>query len=194
LGGWAYLVAVLMWFGFSGPPVGHSYSRRVLSGGWSGVWSGPLLMVLGVGLCINTSMACLAGLVRSGGEFVRTPKAGDRPSSSAWRYRIRSSPTWVFELLASVYCGWSFYHFLTESENIVGAFLLIFAIGFFVVGVHSIPLGHRASRRPPVAEPVSGRTPTASALVESVSAAGVGPAIRRVPAPTSVAAPVLGED
>ncbi len=194
LGGWAYLVAVLMWFGFSGPPVGHSYSRRVLTGGWSGVWSGPLLMVLGVGLCINTSMACLAGLVRQGGEFVRTPKAGDHPGRTAWRYRIRSSPAWVLELLASLYCGWSFYHFLTESENIVGAFLLIFAIGFFLVGVHSIPLGSRASRRAPVAERKSGRMPTSSVRVEPGSTAGVGPVIRPATASMSVAAPVLAED
>jgi cellulose synthase/poly-beta-1,6-N-acetylglucosamine synthase-like glycosyltransferase len=146
LGGWGYLVAVLMWFGLSGPPVGHSYSRRALGGGWSGLKLGPLLMVLGVGLCINTSIACLAGLLQNGGEFVRTPKAGgrrlraDRPARGQ---RFRWAPLGLFELLAAVYCGWSFVHFLTASENIVGAFLLIFSMGFFLVGIHSIPIGIR---------------------------------------------------
>jgi hypothetical protein len=135
-----------MWFGLSGPPVGHSYSRRALGGGWSGLKLGPLLMVLGVGLCINTSIACLAGLLQNGGEFVRTPKAGgrrlraDRPARGQ---RFRWAPLGLFELLAAVYCGWSFVHFLTASENIVGAFLLIFSMGFFLVGIHSIPIGIR---------------------------------------------------
>ena len=38
-----------------------------------------LALVLGIGLSLANTRAVLAGLVRDGGTFVRTPKSGDRP-------------------------------------------------------------------------------------------------------------------
>lgn len=146
LGGWGLVIACLIWTSFTGPPVAHAFSRCVIRGNWSGLRSSPMLMVLGVGLCLNTSLACISGLFRQGGEFVRTPKSGDTAREKAKRYRLRSTPIWLLELIASAYCALSFCYFMLVSQAVVGGFLAIFAIGFGVVGWQSRPREPRARR------------------------------------------------
>ncbi|MCG8403917.1 MAG: glycosyltransferase [Phycisphaerales bacterium] len=158
LGGWMFVLVALMWIGLSGPPVAHAYSRRVIQGRWSGVLASPLLMILGVGICLSTSIACVSGLFRRGGEFVRTPKSGDAErdlsgsEAKPKRYRLRSSPVWMLELAAAAYCGFSFWYFVTVSEGIVGTFLAIFTLGFAIVGWKSRPESLGSRRRAPAVE------------------------------------------
>lgn len=166
LGGWVVIMAGMMWLSLSGPPVAHAYARRVIRGRWSGVAASPWLMVLGVGLCVNTTMACLSGLFRRGGEFVRTPKSGDRLDRKRKRYRQRASPIWLIELSAAAYCGFSFYCFLTVSEAVVGTFLAIFALGFGVVGWQSRPM--RAGAAQPVFEAVDRRASDTPVIAPSL--------------------------
>jgi len=139
MGGWGLVVAGLMWMSFTGPPMAHAYSRRLIRGRWSGVTSSPLLMVLGVGLCLNTSRACLSGLVRRGGEFVRTPKSGSARERSRTHYRLGSSSIWLMELAAAAYSGLAFAVFIRASHAVVGGFLAVFMLGFAIVGWQSRP-------------------------------------------------------
>lgn len=153
IGGWGMLFAGMMWMSFTGPPMAHAYSRRLIRGRWSGITWSPLLMVLGVGLCLNTSRACLAGLVRRGGEFVRTPKSGGAREQGRTRYRLGSSPVWLLELAAAAYSGLAFGYFVGASHAVVGGFLAIFMLGFGIVGWQSRP-GAGAEPRRSVREPV----------------------------------------
>jgi len=138
-GGWGLLFAVLMWLSLAGPPVAHAYSRRLIRGRWGGVGPSPLLMLLGVGICLNTSRACLSGLVRRGGEFVRTPKSGDADRTGRKRYRLRSSSIWLCELAAAAYSGLGLYLFVGASHAVVGGFMAVFMLGFGMVGWQSRP-------------------------------------------------------
>lgn len=172
LGGWIIVMASLMWLSLMGPPVAHAYSRRTIEGSWSGVSAGPWLMLLGVGLCINTSIACISGLIRRGGEFVRTPKCGNAKSTTRNKesakqkfYRLRSSPVWILELAASAYCLFSFWYFVTASESIIGMFLAIFAMGFGVVGWKSRPDSIFPSQRLPQAVKADTATVTTTAAL-----------------------------
>ncbi len=154
IGVWGLVFAGMMWMSLVGPPMAHAYSRRLIRGRWSGLTSSPLLMMLGVGLCLNTSLACFSGLVRRGGEFVRTPKTGGAGGQGRTRYRLGSSPIWLFELTASVYSGLAFGYFVSASHAVVGGFLAIFMIGFGIVGWQSRP-GAGAESRQPAREPVA---------------------------------------
>jgi len=148
--GWAmYVFATLMWISLFGPPLAHAYSRRVINGSWRGIGLSPFLMIIGVGMCLHTGLAALAGLVQNGGEFKRTPKDGIRKR----RYTLRGSPLWIVECCAAIYCGYSFYYFMNTRDSIVGGFLLIFALGFAVIGWQSSPFAFERSSKP-VDEPV----------------------------------------
>ncbi len=141
LGGWVLVIAGMMWLSLSGPPVAHAVSRRAIRGSWGGIGASPLLMLLGVGLCLNTTRACLSGLFSRGGEFVRTPKRGGQSDASVKRYVARPSQAWMLELAASIYCTFGFVYFLVASEAVVGAFAALFAVGFGIVGWHGRPRG-----------------------------------------------------
>ncbi len=164
IGRGAVVIALFMWVALMGPPVAHVYSRSVIKGRWTGFAANPSLMLLGVGLCLSTSIACLSGLLFRGGEFVRTPKTGSGGDKSERqhahssrvgqkRYRMRSSAIWQVELGAVAYCAFSFWYFLTASEAVVGAFLAVFAFGFALVGWQSRP-GERGRRPPPASLPL----------------------------------------
>lgn len=147
VGDWILALWAMMSISLTAPPVAYCYSRRVLGGGWTGVWAVPHLMVLGAGLCLSNSIAALAGLVQQGGEFVRTPKTGRLSDGPARRrYRGRASSIWLLELAASAYCAAGFWAFVRSENATAGAFLLIYAAGFAVVGLGSRPVSRR--RRP----------------------------------------------
>ena len=141
--GWAmYVFAAFMWISLFGPPLAHAYSRRVVRGNWRGLSLSPFLMIIGVGMCLHTGLAAIAGLLRDGGEFKRTPKDGIRKR----RYKLRGSGLWMIELLASMYCAYSFYVFIQLRDSVVGGFLLIFALGFAVIGWQSSPFAFEPVR------------------------------------------------
>lgn len=151
LGGWVLVIAGMMWLSLSGPPVAHAVSRRAIRGSWGGLRASPLLMLLGVGLCLNTTRACLSGLFSRGGEFVRTPKRGSQSGSSVKRYAARPSKAWMLELAASAYCMVGFAYFLVASEATVGAFAALFAVGFGIVGWQGRPRGRNVTSPTPAA-------------------------------------------
>jgi cellulose synthase/poly-beta-1,6-N-acetylglucosamine synthase-like glycosyltransferase len=92
----AATVSVLVFYGLSQrlPGGGSLRELRAL----------PALMGLGIGLALSNAPAVLAGLVRRGGTFERTPKYAVAKAGEAWwrkRYRSRAGlSTWLEGLLA----------------------------------------------------------------------------------------------
>jgi cellulose synthase/poly-beta-1,6-N-acetylglucosamine synthase-like glycosyltransferase len=102
----------------------------------------PLMMSLGIGLCINQTRAVIEALFDSeSGEFVRTPKHGVVRRFEGWtakKYRATKTLIPFVEVLFAVY-------FAVASVIAVGAghyvslpFMLLFTMGFGYVGVLSL--------------------------------------------------------
>ncbi len=154
----------------------YVYARRVASG----VWLGPLgllrLIILGLGISLNNTIAVLTGLVQRGGEFVRTPKSGATGAVSRRarkqqlnlpRATIRSR-LWLLELLLGGFCIAQWLWFLRADGYFGGTFLLLYGIGLIWLGWESRPslaaagvrrrtaAGRRrlAEQSEPVADPV----------------------------------------
>jgi len=52
----------------------------------------PALMAIGIGIAFNNAVAAIEGFFSKAGEFVRTPKFGDRAHSRAgWQQRLRNA-------------------------------------------------------------------------------------------------------
>ncbi len=101
----------------------------------------PSVLALGIGLCINNGRAVIEGLLRSGGEFVRTPKYRIEHRGQAWtsaRYRARVDSTLVVEGLFSAYSVGCL--LFAAYEGMWGAlpFLYVFAQGFTWVFLFSL--------------------------------------------------------
>lgn len=144
MGGFGHVFMGLLYLSLLGPIVAHGYSRRVLCGSWRGVGSNPALMLVGLGMCLSTGLACLSGLTRVGGEFRRTPKLGGT-ARSVRRYSTSLSPMWLAELVAAGYCGLSLWQTGVRHAGLHGIFIALFALGFVVVGWYSSPFASQSS-------------------------------------------------
>ncbi|HPF37898.1 MAG TPA: glycosyltransferase [Phycisphaerae bacterium] len=144
--GWgATLFIGLIYVSLLGPIVAHAYSRRVLTGRWRTVRASPALMLVGMGMCLSTGLACLSGLIRRGGEFRRTPKSGVAGATRT-RYVLKSSPIWLAELAAAAYSCATLYYAGFERAGLHGVFLAMFAAGFAIVGWMSSPFAETSRR------------------------------------------------
>ena len=122
------------------PSVLYTYARYSLGGGWSGLKVMPLLMTLGMGICANNALAMLRGLFVSGGEFVRTPKSGSTSHQRGHTaYAATQSHLWIVELSLGFYALTSSAYYFAADQWASCNFLLIYAIGFFAVGLASRP-------------------------------------------------------
>lgn len=118
------------------------------------------LIVLGLGLSVNNTVAVLVGLAQNGGEFVRTPKSGARgvknsPATRAIPYSAIRSRLWMIELGIGAFCFFQWLWFLRQDNYVGGTFLLLYAIGLFTLGWSSRP---RENKRPP-RRPLRARKP-----------------------------------
>jgi cellulose synthase/poly-beta-1,6-N-acetylglucosamine synthase-like glycosyltransferase len=96
----------------------------------------PTLMAVGVGVAFNNTRAVLSALSGDKGTFVRTPKAGDK---TVQVYRSTRFPVAAaIELALGVYCFVGFVNYTTAEKYLVGPFLGLYAVGFFVVGTMSL--------------------------------------------------------
>jgi cellulose synthase/poly-beta-1,6-N-acetylglucosamine synthase-like glycosyltransferase len=102
----------------------------------------PLVLSIGIGLCINQTRAVLEALLgRTSGEFVRTPKHGVVQRFERWtlkRYRASKTVIPMVEVLFAAYfavamvCAVSGHHYVSMP------FLALFFVGFAYVGVLSL--------------------------------------------------------
>jgi hypothetical protein len=119
----------------------------------------PVLTGLGVGLTVNNTHAVLEALFGKTGEFVRTPKQGDRAKR---RYGSRKSIVPWIELALGLYCAVSLASYLSTGRHVIGLFLAVYSVSFFSVGLLSImeQRGLRKSATWAGAEPLAEEAPT----------------------------------
>ncbi|MBI2922113.1 MAG: glycosyltransferase [Planctomycetes bacterium] len=123
----AAFLSVFVFYGYTEQQLGKGWMRRFLMF--------PLMLAVGVGMCLNNAKAVLEALVGHRTGFVRTPKhgIGNKGSLKGMKYRGRSNVLAVIELLFGVYftfvCGFAY------QFEMYGAlpFLALFPIGFFYV-------------------------------------------------------------
>ena len=135
------------------PSIVYCYARHVVGGRWLVLRSIGSMLVLGCGMCVNNTVAVFRGLLSRGGEFVRTPKSGSvgRAAKSS-SYKTLTSNQWFIELVMGAYSLIALTTNLLNIQKGIGAFLLLYTIGFFLTGWMSRP--RRVSRRAvEVAEP-----------------------------------------
>jgi len=148
------------------PSFMYAYARYSLGGRWSGLRTIPSMLILGCGMCINNSLGVLRGLFSWGGEFVRTPKSGSADSVRAVsRYQAAVNRTWIAEIALGAYSLFSFLVYFTAGQRAFSVFLLLYAIGFLLIGWLSRP---RNLPRPNVA---LDDTPILTARVQPVESA-----------------------
>ena len=137
---WFWLAWAVILVSAIAPSVTYAYARYSLGGGFSGVKIIPYMFVVGCGLCLNNAVAVVRGLYLRGGEFVRTPKSGSTDATSrASSYQVVRSQMWLVELALGVYSGVSFIVYFTDYHRAFSFFLLIYAVGFLVIGWQSRP-------------------------------------------------------
>jgi cellulose synthase/poly-beta-1,6-N-acetylglucosamine synthase-like glycosyltransferase len=102
----------------------------------------PLMMSLGIGLCINQTRAVVEALVgHTSGEFVRTPKHGVVRRFEGWtakRYRAAKTLIPFAEVFLAVYFAFAMVIAMIAGHYISMPFLLLFFLGFAYVGVLSL--------------------------------------------------------
>ena len=109
----------------------------------------PMLMALGVGLCVSNTKAIIEALIGKESEFVRTPKYGGRRGQADTICRRGGKRNWVpyiefaFGIYMSACVVASLYNFRAALTT---PFLLMFAFGFFYVSVLSFRAEVRQSK------------------------------------------------
>lgn len=145
--GWIWAAWVVILLSALAPSFTYAYARYSLCGRWTGIRTIPSMILLGCGLSLSNSLAVIRGLFVRGGEFVRTPKSGsDGVAAKASSYRLAQSHLWLVELALGVYsliCFLSFLTYAGPAHRSFSIFLLLYAIGFLVIGWMSRPLPAR---------------------------------------------------
>ena len=142
----------------------YAASQYELFGRWrSWLKHMPMMMALGVGLCVSNTKAILEALFRKKSEFVRTPKYGGKkrpPAGSATapavgkrKHSLLPYIEFVLGLYMIVCVIWSLINF---RSALVVPFLVIFAFGFFYVSLMSFQVQWVSGR---VKEPKSAPEP-----------------------------------
>jgi len=102
----------------------------------------PMLMALGVGMCVSNAKAVIEALIGRSSEFVRTPKYGDKDlaASRGGLVKKRRKHHWLpyVEFLFGLYVTMCAVISLTDAKYAMSTpFLVIFAFGFYYVSVMS---------------------------------------------------------
>ena len=101
----------------------------------------PLVMAVGVGLCINQARAVLEALAGHKSGFERTPKYGVTKAGQNWhhvKYRFRVNWQPFVETALGIYMFWGVGVAIAGNAWLNAPFLMLFGVGFFFVGLTSI--------------------------------------------------------
>ncbi len=101
----------------------------------------PMLMALGIGMCLSNARAVVEGLLGKETSFVRTPKYRIESSSDGWKqkkYRGRWSYLPWIEAAVGLYFTAAVGY--AASHQILGSipFLVLFQVGFLYTGILSL--------------------------------------------------------
>jgi len=108
---------------------------------WAALKRLPLVMSIGIGLCVNQTRAVLEALMGRETEFVRTPKHGIRGKLESWssnKYRAAKSVTPYIELTMAAYFVIAIGVAIDHRHFISIPFLCLFLCGFGYVGWGSL--------------------------------------------------------
>ncbi len=108
---------------------------------WKRILYIPLLMAVGIGLCINNARAVLEAIFNQQSEFVRTPKYGVCDRAGMGKKRTRSTFRGLvpcLELLFGFYFTLLMYEAVELHQWTVLPFIGVIQVGFFYVGVASL--------------------------------------------------------
>lgn len=157
LGGAPPSPLALIGFTSLGPPLLYAVSQRRLYGAtWWRRWAYlPLLTLLGIGVCLNNSLAVWQGLRTRGGAFERTPKFRVERTQDRWRsssYALPLDRVMAAELVLAGYALLAAWLVAEASGWFSAIFMLLYAASFaMMVGVslwqHQVR--HRRQRRSP---------------------------------------------
>ena len=110
----------------------------------------PMLLCMGIGMCISNARAVLEGLITRGGEFVRTPKYNiheNRDTFLGKKYRVTLRRIIPFlELLAGLGFAWVIYFSFTHRMYGAIPFQALFLVGFLYVSFLSLFQGKLTAR------------------------------------------------
>jgi hypothetical protein len=117
--------------------------REVRPQGWHNVLRYlPLMMSVGIGLCINQTRAVFEALLGKETEFVRTPKHGVASKHDlSWtqkRYRAMKTVIPYVELLMAGYFAAAIAVAARGGHFVSMPFLTLFMVGFLYVGTLSV--------------------------------------------------------
>lgn len=121
----------------------YTYSERQINTKWyKRLHYMPLLMAIGIGLCLSQSKAVLEALFGHESPFVRTPKylAGenDKDAWKAKKYKARRSMMPMLELFFAAYFFMVLVYAVWQSLWMAVPFLFLFFWGFGYVGYKSV--------------------------------------------------------
>jgi cellulose synthase/poly-beta-1,6-N-acetylglucosamine synthase-like glycosyltransferase len=120
------------------------------TGFWRGLGRIPLVLSLGIGLCVNQSKAVFEALRGKTTEFVRTPKTGVVTKLEKWtkrKYRASASLVPVIEILLGVYFLGTMAAAARGGHWISMPFIFLFLMGYWYVGITSLLHARAHTRR-----------------------------------------------
>lgn len=139
-----------------GPPLLYAVGQQRLYGrGWWRRWSYlPLLTLLGMGVCLNNSLAVWQGLRTRGGDFQRTPKFRVESTGDPWwgsTYRLPLDRVMVGEAILLGYALVAAWLVVAQSGWLAAAFMLLYGASFAAVIAISLwqHLSYRAAKTEP---------------------------------------------
>ena len=137
-----------------GPPIVYLISQQALYADWRRrLLQFPLLVLLGIGMAWNNSLAVCRGLSRWGGKFARTPKFNVQGKAGDWlksAYRLQIDGTVFGELVLTAYALVATVIAHATGRYGLIPFLLLYAAAFGTVA--GIEIAQAASPRQPRAE------------------------------------------
>lgn len=101
----------------------------------------PLMMSLGIGLCVNNAKAVLEALFGMRTDFVRTPKYGVQKAGEKWthkRYASRASGVAMVESGLAIYYAFIVAYCAMHHNFYTLPFMMLFFLGFAYVGFLSL--------------------------------------------------------
>ncbi|HEY3359100.1 MAG TPA: cellulose synthase family protein [Polyangia bacterium] len=108
---------------------------------WKTVRQLPLVLSLGIGLCVNQTRAVIEAMIGRETEFVRTPKHGVALKGESWvakKYRAARDFVPYVELALALYFGIAMVIAARGGHYVSMPFLALFLVGFGYVGVLSV--------------------------------------------------------
>jgi cellulose synthase/poly-beta-1,6-N-acetylglucosamine synthase-like glycosyltransferase len=134
---WIYLFSIPLIMSTLGPSVLYTTSQyHLYPSGWQKrIVLIPALMFVGFGICISNTRAVSEAILGVKSGFIRTPKRG---SSEVKNYRPKASLTPYLEIAAAIYITITFMIYVLSGNYGILPFLLLYIIGFSLVGVNSL--------------------------------------------------------